>query len=107
MARKPHPDQFPLDWSRDAQLERMIEARVAIRAERDATRWRIRLIGFEAVMRVALVALAGFSLGQPVARTLHVAIGVGVACVVSGLLFVGLSAITAVLVARFYRWRGR
>ena len=37
--RKPHPDQLALELSPDADLETVIEARVAARAEADALRW--------------------------------------------------------------------
>ena len=107
MFRKPHPDQLPLDWSRDADVERMIEARVAIRAEADAMHWRFRLICIETVMMGALVIATGFASSQPVARVLRAALFVGGACLGSGLLLIALSAGCSLLIARFRRWRAR
>ncbi|MGZ2984043.1 hypothetical protein, partial [Pseudomonas aeruginosa] len=46
--KRPHPDQLPFEWSKDAEIERIIEARVAIRAEAAALSWRLRLIVIEA-----------------------------------------------------------
>lgn len=107
MCRKPHPDQLPFEWSKDAQMERIIEARVAIRAEREAIRWRFRLICMETVMMGALVAAAGTALDQPASRVLHAAIGVALACLASGLLLIALSAGGGLLVACYRRWRAR
>lgn len=107
MLRKPHPDQLPFEWSKDAQMERIIAARVAIRAEREAIRWRFRLICMETVMMGALVAAAGIALDQPTQRVLHAAIGVSLACLVSGLLLIGLSAGGDLIVSRYRRWRAK
>lgn len=107
MFRKPHPDQIVFDWSKDAQMERIIAARVAIRAEAEAIRWRFRLICMETVMMGALVAAAGIVLDQPTQRVIHAAIGVSLACLVSGLLLIGLSAASGLIVSRFHRWRAK
>ncbi len=107
MFRKPHPDQLPFEWSKDAQMERIIAARVAIRAEAEAIRWRFRMICMEAVMMGTLVAAAGIALDQPTARIVHAAIGVALACLASGLLLIALSAGCGLLVARYRRWRAR
>ncbi len=107
MFRKSHPDQIMFDWSKDAQMERIIAARVAIRAEREAIRWRFRLICMETVMMGALVAAAGIALDQPTQRVLHAAIGVALACLFSGLLLIALSAAGGLLVTRYRRWRAR
>ncbi len=107
MFRKPHPDQLPFEWSKDAQMERIIAARVAIRAEREAIRWRVRLICIETVMMGALVIATGFASSQPVARVLRAALFVGGACLGSGLLLIALSAGCSLLIARFRRWRAR
>jgi hypothetical protein len=105
--RKPHPDQMVFDLGKDAQLERMIEARVAIRAEAAAIRWRFRLIAIETVMMAALVLAAGFALHQPRAMVLRGALIVGAACFASGILLIGLSGVTGLLLSRFRRWRAR
>lgn len=107
MFRKPHPDQIVFDWSKDAQMERIIEARVAIRAEAEAIRWRFRLICMETVMMGVLVAAASIALDQPASRVLHAAIGIALACLASGLLLIALSAVSGLLVTRYRRWRAR
>ena len=59
--RRVSRDQLPLGFIKnaDADLERMIEARVAARAEADALRWRFRLVIIESVMIASLVLTAG------------------------------------------------
>jgi hypothetical protein len=107
LQHKPHPDQMTLDLSKDAQLERMIEARVAIRAEAAAIRWRFRLIMIETVMMASLVLAAGFALNQPPMMVVRSALIVGAACLASGLMLIGLSGATGLLVSAFRRWRAR
>ncbi|CCW16550.1 hypothetical protein EBBID32_8860 [Sphingobium indicum BiD32] len=106
-SKHPHSDQFPFDWSTDAELERMIEARVAIRAEAAALRWRFRLILIESTLMAGLVLAAGFALHQPSALVLRGAATVGVACLVSGLLLIGLSGLSGHLAARYRHWRNQ
>ena len=103
--RKPHPDQFTFDLSKDAALERMIEARVAIRAESAAIRWRFRLICIETVMIASLVLIAGFLLNQPTALVLRGSVIVGAACFASGVMLIGLSGLTGHLLSIYRRWR--
>lgn len=105
--RKPHPDQMTFDLSKDAELDRMIEARVAIRAEAAAIRWRFRLIMIETVMMASLVLAAGFALNQPHMMVVRSALIVGAACLASGLMLIGLSGATGLLVSAFRRWRAR
>ena len=102
---KPHPDQYNLEWGKDALLERIIEARVAIRAEADALRWRVRLIAIETVMMTTLVAAAGIALDQPVSMVARAALLIGVTCFASGMLLIGLSGAVGWSVSRFRRWR--
>lgn len=104
-SRSPHTDQLPFDWSRDAEIERIIEARVAIRAEAAALRWRLRLILIETVAMASLVLAAGFALRQPPSMVLRGAAAIGGACLLSGLLLIGLSALTGRVVARTRRRR--
>lgn len=86
-------------------MERIIEARVAIRAEAAALRWRFRLILIEGAGMAALVFGAGAALHQPIRLVLRAAAMVGAACLVSGLLLIGLSCLTGHLAARYRRWR--
>lgn len=104
-ARRPHPDQMALDWSKEAEIERIIEARVAIRAEVEALRWRFRLILVESVMMATLVLAAGFTLGQPMPLVLRGAFLVGLACLTSGMLLIALSGIACNLMGRLRRRR--
>lgn len=105
--KRPHPDQLPLDWSKDAEIERIIEARVAIRAEAAALTWRLRLIVIESVLMGVLVLAAGIALHQPRAMVLRGAAMVGGACLVSGLLLIALAGLTGHLIARYRRWRNQ
>ena len=105
--RPTHPDQIDLDWSKDPEIERIIEARVAIRAEAAALRWRFRLIMIETVLMASLVLAAGITLKQPAELVLRGAIIVGGACLASGLLLIGLSGLTGQVIARYRRWRGQ
>ena len=105
--RVSHPDQMNLDWSKDAEIERIIEARVAIRAEAAALRWRFRLILVESVMMTVLVLAAGFTLGQPTTLVLRGAFLVGIACFASGMLLIVLSGAACHLTARLRRWGHR
>lgn len=105
--RPTHPDQIDLDWSKDPDIERIIEARVAIRAEAAALRWRFRLIMIETVLMASLVLAAGITLKQPAELVLRGAVIVGAACLASGLLLIGLSGLTGQVIARYRRWRGQ
>lgn len=102
-----HPDQLPLDWSKDAEIERIIEARVAIRAETAALRWRFRLILIETVLLACLMLAAGLVLDRPTGMVLRATAMVSAACLVGGLLLIALSALTGRLVARIRRRRGK
>lgn len=105
--RRPHPDQFPFEWSRDAEIERIIEARVAIRAEAAALRWRLQLTLIETVVMAGLVLAVGTALNQPSGLVLRAAAAVGTACLASGILLILISGLTGHFVARYRRWRGQ
>jgi hypothetical protein len=104
-ARRDDTDQLPLDWSRSAEIERIIEVRAALRAEADALRWRFRLVLVESVMMAALVLAGGLALNQPTAMVVRSAMAVGAASLASGLMLVGLSGVTVRLMTRYRRWR--
>jgi hypothetical protein len=101
--RKPY--QLDLGFGKDADLERMIEARAQMRAEASAIRWRLRLAVIEAGVLVALVVAAGSLMGQPAGLILRSAVLVGGACLVTGMLVVALSAGAGVLISRLRRRR--
>ncbi|WP_404478382.1 hypothetical protein [Novosphingobium sp. BL-52-GroH] len=101
------PEQLAFDLGRDAALERMIEARVAIRAENEAIRWRLRLLCIEAAMLAGLVLAAGLALRQPGRIVIRGALLAGGGCLVSGLILVGLSALSMHLGRRFATRRHR
>lgn len=105
LKRKPNPDQLPLGFGKDAEIERIIEARVSIRAEAEAIRWRFRLVLIETVMMSGLVLAAGFALGQPTPIVLRGAAIVGIACLVTGLMLILLSGVTGLLLSKYRRWR--
>jgi hypothetical protein len=107
LKRKSHPNQFTFDLDEQTPLERMIEARVAVRAERDAIRWRFRLIVIETVMIASLVLVAGFVLKQPAALVLRGALIVGGGCFASGIVLIGLSGLTGNLLTIYRLWRAR
>ncbi|WP_223806412.1 hypothetical protein [Novosphingobium sp. LASN5T] len=86
-------------------MERIIEARVAIRAEAAALRWRFRLILIESAGMAALVLGAGAALHQPIGLLLRAGAMVGGACLLSGLLLIALSGLTGHFAARYRRWR--
>lgn len=102
---QPHPDQLQLHLAREDELERIIEARVARRAEADAFHWRLRLIVIETVMMGMLVAFAGFSMHQPTGMVLRSAAIVAGACFASGGLLILLSGAAGWIVSRVRRWR--
>lgn len=84
-------NQFMLPLDEQAALERDIDARVAIRAEEEAWRWRFRLITIETLMMGALVAVAGLIVGKPAMLVLRASVLVSAACFASGMLLLGLS----------------
>lgn len=100
-----HPDQLLLELGKDDELERIIERRVAIRAEADAWRWRLRLVLIETLLMATLIVAAGIALDQPRGMVVRSALAVGGACFVSGLLLIGLSGVCGRLVSAFRRWR--
>lgn len=102
-----HPDQLAFELSKEAAIERMIEARVAVRAESDAIRWRFRLILIETAMIASLVLIAGLLMKQPTALVLRGALIVGLGCLASGAMLVGLSGLTGHLLSYYRRWRQR
>ncbi|OYX17145.1 MAG: hypothetical protein B7Z07_00495 [Sphingomonadales bacterium 32-67-7] len=107
MTQRPaSPDQLPLrlvDGAED-DLERIIEARVAARAEADALRWRFRLVVIESVMMGSLIIAAGIALDQPAGLVLRGAGLVAAGGFLTGLILIALSAATSRLLAR---WRRR
>lgn len=105
MRRPPHPDQPALGFGKDAELERLIEMRVQMRAEAAAVRWRLRLAIIEAGVLVAVVVIAGSLMGQPMGIILRSATLVGAACLITGMLVIALSAGTGALISRLRRRR--
>lgn len=102
LKRPPHPDQLTLDLAKDAELERIIEARVTARAEAEALHWRFRLVVIESLMLTTLVVAAGITLGQPTGTVLRGAAVIGASCFVTGLLLIGLTGAASRVIAQ---WR--
>lgn len=103
--RAPHPDQLPLNFESAAELERVIEARVAARCEAESFRWRFRLVVIETVLFSALIASAGLTLGQPGGRVLRATVLISASCFLTGTMLLGLSALSARLWSRLQRGR--
>lgn len=99
LTRKPCPDQFALELAPDDELEAIIAARVAERAEADALHWRFRLVVIESVMMASLVLAAGFVLELPAGDVLRAAGIVGAGCFLTGLMLIGLSGAASRLLA--------
>ena len=109
MSRRPaSPDQLPLRLveNGDNDLERIVEARVAKRAEADALRWRFRLVVIDPVMIASLVLVAGLVLEQPTGLVLRSAALVGAGCFLTGLLMIALTGAVSRLLAKLRRPRG-
>ncbi len=102
-----HPDQLMLDWESDPAIQERIEQIVAERAELQAFRWRFRLMVIESVMMGSLVIAAGTALGQPTGMVMRSGLFIAAACLASGMILIGLSAVCAVGLAKFRRWRAR
>ncbi|PJG47176.1 hypothetical protein CAF53_02160 [Sphingobium sp. LB126] len=101
----PHPDQLMLDWENDPAVQARIEQLAAERAERQSFQWRLRLMMIESVMMGSLVIAAGMALRQPTAMVLQSGLFVAAACLASGMILIGLSALCAVGLARLRkRW---
>ena len=101
------PDQLPLRLveTGDNDLERIVEARVAKRAEADALRWRFRLVVIETMMIASLVLVAGLVLEQPTGPVLRGAALVGAGCFLTGLLMIALTGAVSRLLAKLRRPR--
>ena len=82
MLRRNSPiHQLPLEFGKNAEQERMIEARVAIRAEAAAMRWRFRLILIETAMMAGLVLAAGLARDGQIELTHSVSAGLDYAAI--------------------------
>lgn len=108
MARhRPHPDQFPLNWSDNEAIEMIVEQRLAARFETESFQWRFRLVAIETMMIGLLVLVAGLLLKQPTMMVLRASLLVAASCFATGLLLLSLSAGTAKLMSRLRRAKRR
>lgn len=82
----------------------LFNAAVAAAAEKQALRWRFRLIVIESFMMAGLVLVAGLLLNLPSMMVVRVSLSVGMACFLSGLLLIRLSGVSGRLIGR---WRNR
>lgn len=101
--RKPDAAQMMLELNPDDELERIIEARVAERAEVQAIQWRFRLVIIETLMIASLVLAAGIALDLPMSKTLTGAATVGIGCFLTGLMLIGLTGAASRLLAKLRR----
>lgn len=82
----------------------LFDAAVAAAAEKQALRWRFRLVVIESVMMAGLVLVAGLFLNLPSMMVIRASLSVGMACFLSGLLLIWLSGVSGRLISR---WRNR
>lgn len=100
-----HPIQLYRETGKDAEIERMIEARVAIRAEAEAIRWRLRLIVIETAILTLMVLLAGWLLDQSLGSVLQSALLVCAGSSTAGVILVTLSEGVSIALSRLSRWK--
>jgi hypothetical protein len=100
-----HPDQLPLRFETQADLDQLIEQRAAQRLEADAFRWRLRIISIEAVLLAGLVALLASVAGLPSFTLIRLSLLAGAACFAAGMIALGLTAGVVTLLALLRRWR--
>ncbi len=102
MRQKSHvrAEQFPLRFDSEAELEQLIERRVALHLEAGAFRWRFRLIALDTVLLVSLVLATGLAVGESAYTVVRTAILVGASCFAAGMLLIGLSSSAAKLLTR-------
>lgn len=103
----PHPEQLPVALGdtpakEPMTSEQMIKAHYAIEAERDAIRWRLRLVVIESIMMTALLLGAGIAMHHGPGTALRNAVLVGLACLLTGVLLILLSAATSRAVTHLY-----
>jgi hypothetical protein len=100
-----HPDQLPLNFRTADELEQLIESRVAERCAEQSYRWRLKLVIIESILLSILVAAAGLTLGEPTRAVLRAAVLIGLSCFLTGVMLVGLSALSARIWNRLLRRR--
>lgn len=105
--RSTNPDQLALDWESDPAIQQRIEELVSERVEVQAYWWRLRLILIETVTLGALVIASGMALGQPTFMVVRSGLFVAAACFASGMILIGLTALSSSALSRFQRWRAR
>ncbi|MDE8654461.1 hypothetical protein [Novosphingobium album (ex Liu et al. 2023)] len=102
---------MPIVFGQNEATERMIEARVAIRAENEAVRWRLRLIVTESILMTALVLGGGLAMNLPTLVAVRSSALIGIACLATGVLLIGLSVVAGHLISRvrvkLTQWRGQ
>ncbi len=107
MRQKSHvrAEQLALCFESEADLERLIEHRVAQRLESETFRWRFRVIAIETALLISLVLGVGLAIGEPPQSVVRAAILVGASCFAAGMLLIGLSFSSAKLLARLRQRR--
>ncbi len=103
-AHKQHCERLNPHGSDDDMIERLVEARLAERFEAESFHWRMRLIAIETVIMGLLVLATGLVLKQPFMMVVRASVLIAGSCLVTGLLLVGLSAISTKVL---HRIRGR
>ncbi len=100
---KPDAGQMTLDLKPDDELERIIEERVAERAEAQAFIWRFRLIVIESFMLATLMLAAGLALELPATKVVFGAGVAGGCCLLTGVALIALTNATSRLLAKLRR----
>ncbi|NKJ00359.1 hypothetical protein [Novosphingobium sp. SG707] len=103
--RKPHPDQLSILYGQSESPQPLHPPLTTFEAEREAVRWRARLVLIESVMMAALMLGAGLAMNHGFRTALQNAVLVGIACLLTGMLLIGLSALASRLLMRLSRRR--
>lgn len=91
MRTPPDKNQPHFKFEADPQLEALIDARAAAKAEAQAFQWRFRLVTIETMMLGFLVGAAGIALQKPPFLILRAAVMVAAGCFASGILLIGMT----------------
>lgn len=102
-----HPKQRRPHSVSEAELERLIEQRVAARVQGEAIRWRLRLVTLQTLLLIGLVLAAGLAGGLAPSSVLRAALLVGASCFASGMMLLGFSHAGEKLLSRARRGAAR
>lgn len=107
MRTPPDKNQPRFEFEPDPQLEALIDARAAAKAEAQAFQWRFRLVTIETMMLGFLVGAAGIALQKPPFLILRAAVMVAAGCFASGILLIGMAGAAGKAAKWLRRWWNR